>query len=170
MSNELDLGLGGSGTYNLNAGGLFCGSNEYIGGVYYGGYYGYGYYGGPSGYGVFTQTGGTHSVASLLDLGGYGSSGTYDLSGSGLLVRQDEVIGDCGTAASRSRAEPMRCPPLYLGYSPGSSGSYSLCGSGLLTAGTEYVGYSGSGSFTQSGGTNRSPRTCSSASTRREHV
>ena len=86
--------------------------------------------------GSFTQSGGTNSVSSDLYLGySAGSSGTYNLSGSGLLSAPYEYIGYSGTAASRSRAEPMRSPTLCTSdYNAGSSGTYNLSGSGLLSA------------------------------------
>ena len=51
-------------------------------------------YVGYSGTGTFTQTGGTHTIAAALYLGANaGSSGTYNLSGSGLFSAASEYVG-----------------------------------------------------------------------------
>ena len=90
-----------------------------------------------------------------------GSSGTYTLSGSGLLSAPYEYVGYSGTGTftqsggtnSISGGTANVPSGLYVGYATGSSGSYSLTGSGLLSIPCEYVGFSGAGTFTQSGGT-----------------
>ncbi len=71
---NLTIGVvtGSSGTCTLSGGSLFCGYQEYIG-----------YF---SGSGSFTQSGGTNSVSGDQNPGiAVGKSGTYNLSGSGLL-------------------------------------------------------------------------------------
>jgi autotransporter-associated beta strand protein len=111
---------------------------------------------GYSGTGSFTQSGGTNSVAYTLSLGfNAGGSGTYNLTGSGLLsVGYPEYIGYSGSGSfTQSGGTHAVYNNLCLGYNAGSNGSYDLSGSGLLSAINEYVGYSGSGSLTQSGGT-----------------
>jgi hypothetical protein len=147
----------GSGTYDLSGGALSA-YREYIG---------------YDGTGTFIQTGGTNTL--LYDAGllysGYlylgrnsGSSGTYDLSGTGALSAYREYIGYDGTGAFTQSggtntvlydASIYNSGNLYLGYNPGSSVStYDLSG-GALSAYREYIGYSnGDGTFTQSGGTN----------------
>ena len=51
-----------------------------------------------SGSGTFTQSGGTHSLSSSLYLGyNGGSSGTYNLTGGGLLSAPNEYIGYSGS-------------------------------------------------------------------------
>ena len=70
----------------MNAGSLLATVNEYVG---------------DSGTGSFTQSGGTQSVSSQLLLGNNaGSSGSYNLGGSGLLsVASNELIGWSGTGS-----------------------------------------------------------------------
>ena len=134
----------GSGTVPMTAGSIYA----YVENIGY------------SGLGAFTQSGGTHSVSEYFYLGvNAGVSGTYSLSGSGLLSVPYECIGTYGTGSfTQSGGTHSVFGNLYLGYSAGSSGAYSLSGSGLLSAaeGDEYIGYSGTGSFTQSGGTHSS--------------
>ena len=106
--------------------------------------------------GTFTQTGGTISIASYLDLGNNsGSSGTYNLGGTGQLSANDEHIGISGTGAfMQTSGTNSISSDLYLGYSSGSTGTYYLGGTGQLTANYEYIGDYGNGTFTQTGGTN----------------
>ena len=102
------------------------------------------------------QTGGTNSVANILRLGSsqFGS-GSYNLSGSGLLYTNSEYVGVGGSGSfTQSGGTHAVSSSLYLGYFGGSVGSYNLSGNGLLTALNETIAYSGSGGFTQSGGTN----------------
>jgi autotransporter-associated beta strand protein len=129
---------GGSGTYFLGGGGMVAYS-EYIG---------------SSGTGAFTQTGGTNNIGNygITSPGGLyvgnnpGSSGTYNLSGSGLLSATTEYVGPGNGVFLQSGGTNSV-------YSLLVSGVYSLSG-GQLSASYESIGYSGSGSFTQSGGTN----------------
>jgi autotransporter-associated beta strand protein len=117
---NINLGVlaGSSGAYNLSGSGQVSADYELVG---------------FSGTGTFTQTGGTNTARSILDLGfNPGSSGTYNQSG--------------GTNNGGNY--------LQLGIYAGSTGTYNLSGNGQLAAGTENVGYSGTGTFTQSGGTN----------------
>jgi autotransporter-associated beta strand protein len=137
----LDVGLqpGSIGTYNLMDGQLLP-TSEAIGVV---------------GIGNFTQSGGTHAVAIELDFGYVaGGSGSYSLSGSGLLTVPTESIGYSASGSfTQSGGTHATSNLLTVGNFPGSSGTYNLSGSGLLTATSEWVGNSGSGSFTQTGGT-----------------
>jgi autotransporter-associated beta strand protein len=133
---------GGNGTYGLSNGSLTA-TSENIG------YYGTG---------VFTQTGGTHAVSVNLAIGTFaGSSGSYGLSGSGLLITgNSEYIGYQGSGcfAQSGGTHEVTGGNLLLGDSSNTSGSYDLSGSGLLSAqNNEYIGYGDSGSFTQWGGT-----------------
>ena len=83
-----------------------------------------------------------------------GSSGTYNLSGNGLLSALPSTSATPAAARSPSRAGPIRwATALYLGYDAGGSGTYNLSG-GSLSASSVYIGYPGSGSFTQTGGAN----------------
>ena len=137
---------GGNGTYSLSGTGqLSTLDGEYVG---------------YSGTGTFTQTGGTNTMnffaSTELCLGGNaGSSGTYSLSGSGLLSANTEYVGWSGTGSfTQSGGTNTLSSYLYVGNNAGSNGTYSLSGSGLLSAEEVTVGSSGTGNFTQSGGTN----------------
>jgi hypothetical protein len=144
---SLGYNAGGSGSYSLSGSGYLVSPIVYVGGAPAGG----------SGSGVFTQSGGTNSATSgLLFLGDYaGSSGSYNLSGSGYLGCASEAVGYAGSGSfTQTGGTNSASTSVYLGYFAGSSGSYSLSGNGYLAAGTEYVGYYGSGAFTQTGGTN----------------
>ncbi|MGO9112862.1 MAG: beta strand repeat-containing protein [Thermoguttaceae bacterium] len=141
----LGYNVGSSGTYALSGSGLLNASpgNEYIG---------------YSGSGSFVQSGGTNSLSSNLYWGsglyvGEFGSGTYNLSGSGLLSAPIEFIGDYGSGSLTQTGGTNSAGSLYLANSYGSSGTYNLKG-GLLSAPSETIGYFGSGSFTQSGGAN----------------
>jgi autotransporter-associated beta strand protein len=127
---------------------------------------------GGSGTGCFTQSAGTNSLSTMgaLRLGNNpGSSGTYILSGSGLLAcastysafASQEYVGYSGTGSFTQSggtnivsANYLGKNGLILGYNSPSYGSYTLGNAGLLTTFGEYIGYRGTGSFTQSGGTN----------------
>ena len=113
--------------------------------------------------GIFSQSGGTNNItgnAGALYVG-YGGSGSYNLSGSGVLSASSEYVGDSGTGSKcmgifnqsgGTNSIRLFGSGLYVGY--GGSGSYNLSGSGVLSAYTECVGSPGSGLFTQTGGTN----------------
>ena len=91
--NGLHLGYNStsSGNYNLNGSGVLFASVEYLGN---------------SGTGTFSQSGGTNNVGNYGYMGvglylGYnlGSSGNYNLSGSGVLATYTEYVGYSGTGA-----------------------------------------------------------------------
>ena len=144
---------GGPGTYTLNGSGVvLAGGEESVG---------------YSGSGAFIQSGGTNMSASsgafsliLWDIAG--CSGSYSLSGAGLLSPDALYVGNFGSglftqtggtnSVGTNGADIL---PLYVGNNAGSSGSYVLGGTGALSSPNgEYVGYSGSGAFVQTGGTN----------------
>ena len=112
--------------------------------------------------GTFSQTGGTNSVGNLFVGAECETVGSYSLSGSGLLSAQNgnETIGGYFGTGTLTQSGGTNCVGnLRLGDgTPGGVGSYILS-SGVLMAqnGCEYVGVSGmsTGSFTQTGGTNR---------------
>ena len=111
-------------------------------------------YVGSSGHGAFAQSGGSNLTTQLSVGYNAGSSGSYVLSGSGLLSVSDEYVGNSGTGIMSQSGGTHNVGFLCLGSNAGSSGSYQLSGSGLLSASFESVGDSGNGTFTQSGGTN----------------
>ena len=108
------------------------------------------------GSGRLTQTGGANHVYGLLIGSWPGSSGLYELKGTGqLTVDFVSVVGDCnaGTFSQTGGTGSMNC--LYIGYHPGADGVYGLGGGSLSVTGLEVVGYedAATGTFTQSGGT-----------------
>jgi autotransporter-associated beta strand protein len=146
-----DIGTfaGSSGTYNLSgSGALVANTSEYVG---------------YSGTGIFNQSGGTNTMnifGFFLDIGAYaGSTGTYNLSGTGTLTATNEYIGDIGTGVFNQTGgtNSIGNGYLYIGFNAsGAGGTYNLSG-GTLSPGNnqeEFVGRAGSGSFNQSGGTN----------------
>ena len=150
----LGYNSGSNGTYNLSGAGVLSTGAEYVG---------------YTGVGTFNQQGGTinpsnYSTPSLYLGYNIGSSGSYNLSGQGVLYAGSQYVGYSGngafTQSSGTNSVNNGWLNLYVGYNVGSSGSYNLNGSGVLCAGNwlftgfEYVGYSGNGTFTQSGGTN----------------
>jgi len=162
--------LGSYGTYNLSQTGQLLTT--------------YDVYVGYSGSGLFIQTGGTATVSSpalsySLYLGYHtGSSGTYELTGTGQLFTRDERVGVGGTGIfiqsggtntvseslsigvqSGSRGTFIQnggtntvSGSLSVGF--GSSGTYTLSERAELSAGYEYIGHGATGSVTQIGGTN----------------
>jgi autotransporter-associated beta strand protein len=136
-----------SGTYNMDGGSLNV-TAEHIG---------------VQGEGTFNQTGGTHTLPQTAGVGNWGlslgdktgSSGTYNLSGTGELSSFQEVIGTQGTGIfTQSGGTNTISDRLVLAWSSGH-GTYNLQG-GQLNADKEYLGYYGgsTGVFTQTGGTN----------------
>ena len=122
---------------------------------------GYIEYVGYSGTGTFTQTGGINTISFYFYLGyNSGSTGTYNLSGTGQLSAATEYIGYYGTGTftqtggTNSISSSFGGNYLYLGYNTDSSGTYNLNDTGQLSAGQEYIGYSGRGTFMQTGGNN----------------
>jgi autotransporter-associated beta strand protein len=127
-------------TYALDGPSNLSAANEFVG------------YGGN---GLFTQSGGTNSILTELDIGLDSGPCQYNLSGGSLAAPYEYVgkfSGGYGTCAQSDGTNSV--PELYLGNSSGAFGSYSLTGSGLLTTAKLSVGYSGNGLFTQSGGAN----------------
>jgi hypothetical protein len=137
VDSSLILGQGGNGNYVLSGGSLTINSNAYNA-----------EYIGDFGVGTFTQTGGSHTVNGAITLGdNSGSSGTYNLSGTGNLTAGSEVIGLYGTSSFTQSGGTNNVGTLNV-----ALGSYNLT-NGNLNAVNESLSRSGS-SFTQSGGSN----------------
>ena len=95
---------------------------------------------GDYGTGTFNQFGGTNNLDGFssgnLYLGNFaGSSGTYNLSGAGVLSTAIEYVGYAGTGTFTqsgginnlvSSGSTVSNGTLYLGFNSGSSGSYNL--------------------------------------------
>jgi autotransporter-associated beta strand protein len=148
ISSRLYIGndSGSTGIYNLSGAGKLSAGVEYIG---------------YSGMGTFTQTGGTNTIlssplSSSLYLGNNsGSSGTYNLTGTGQLSAVFEYIGYSGTGIfTQTGGTNSIGQILNIGEESGSSGTYELSGDGQLSALEEWVGTFGTGKFKQTGGTN----------------
>jgi hypothetical protein len=155
---------GSSGTYNLSSGSVSASVGKY-----------HSAYIGNFGTGLFSQSGGTHSVGNIYLGHYYGSSGAYNLDGgilstnyetigrlgSGIFtqtggehtVAGDTVVGGYSTGVyTQSGGTNTISRFLYLGRYSGSSGMYTLSDTASLSADTEYIGHSGTGTFIQSGG------------------
>jgi hypothetical protein len=148
----LGYGANSTGTYTLSGtGALVANQSEFIG---------------LSGNGTFNHSAGTNTVnasaVGSLDIGAsVGSTGTYNLSGTGTLtVNTNEYIGDIGTGVFNQTGGMHTISgvgkDLYLGNNAsGTSGTYTLSAGDLqVSNGSELIGYNVSGSFNQSGGTN----------------
>ena len=101
VSSNLYVGYGGSGTYSLSGSGLLLAPAEYVGYEYVGYSSGTGTF--YSGTGTFTQSGGTNSTTNLYLSG---ASGTYNLSGSGLLLASSSEQIQGRSSSSSRRAGP----------------------------------------------------------------
>ena len=134
---------GDSGSYGLSGTGKLSGQLEYVG------YFGTG---------NLTQSGGTNTAASLyLGNAGATASGTYTLSGSGLLSISNtggdysEYVGYSGTGSFTQSGGTNSTSNLYLGYNSGSSGTYNLNHGALATY--SISAGSGTAAFNLGGGT-----------------
>ena len=105
--------------------------------------------------GVVRQTGGTCSAGLFLVLGEIpGSTGTYELSGTGAVSAIYENVGWFGTGAFvHSGGTNTVTDALTVGDQIGSQGNYALTDAGQIFTKDLKVGNYGTGSFVQSGGT-----------------
>ncbi|MDV6340997.1 PEP-CTERM sorting domain-containing protein [Nitrosomonas sp. Is24] len=148
VSDILSIGLGGFGTYTLNAGSLST-KSESIGSTFYRDPMVVG------GTGIFTQSGGTHTVSGILSIGiGEASTGKYDLNAGSLSAGSEHIYS--GTFNQTGGTNTVNRLTLGL---VGSSGIYNLS-AGSLLADIEFIGQGdgshylpdGHGDLTQSGG------------------
>ncbi|MHC4672437.1 MAG: hypothetical protein ACYTBZ_08135 [Planctomycetota bacterium] len=141
---NLSLGhqSGSNGTYNLSDGQLTVDIDEYIG---------------FEGTGTFTQSGGIHTVnggGSLgLLLGTYpNSSGTYELSGNGMLSATRAYVGIYGNGNFNQTGGTHEINmTLSLCHFTGSNGTYNMT-SGQLNANSIAIGGEGTATFLHTGG------------------
>jgi hypothetical protein len=148
----------GTGNYLLSNGSLTVTGVEYVGN---------------GGAGIFTQTGGVHTVGptssqqplyvNLYIGNGAGSPGTYNLSGNGsLTVGGSEIVGYQGTGTFNQTggvnligsASDVQFLAVGAGGITYGQGTYVLSGGTLNTSDEEVGGTTGSGTFNQSGGFN----------------
>jgi hypothetical protein len=134
-----------TGTYDLSETGILSTTCEIVG---------------RSGTGTFTQTGGTNTIAGDLVVGDKsGSTGRYNLSGTGVLISDDdEFVGRDGTGIFTQTGGTNTTKDLYIGSQSGGTGTYNLDG-GTLTAASivnndqfNYSGGSLSGNVTNNAG------------------
>jgi autotransporter-associated beta strand protein len=102
---------------------------------------------------TFTQTGGTISIAGSLNVGcNSGSSGTYNLSGTGQLSAASQFVGYSGSGYfTQTGGTNTITDTLYLGYNSGSTGIYNLNGGRLILKSISR--HSVTGGFNFGGGT-----------------
>jgi len=100
------------------------------------------------GTGVFSLSGGTNSVTTLM-ISYTDGDGTYNLSGTGTLSANIIALGFGGSGTFNHSAGSNTVNTLYVGY---SSAAYNLSGTGNLSVTDEIIGFSGSGTFSQYGG------------------
>ena len=140
---------GFTGSYTLSGtGNLSVEGNEYVG---------------AAGIGFFNQGGGTNTIyggtgSFLFVAQDFGSTGTYTLSGTGVLAdSSNEYVGyqGLGTFNQSGGSNTIGSGAfLDVGTFFGGTGTYVLSGGTLSVSGNEYVGDGSIGTFNQSGGTN----------------
>lgn len=126
-------GAGSTGTYSLSGTGAVVASQSL--------------YVGLRGTGVFNHSGGTNTINAgaigSFDVGVFaGSSGTYNLSGTGQLIsNKSEYVGDQGTGSffqTGGTNTITGANSLFIGFSPTGQGTYAISG-GQLTVGNNLV-------------------------------
>jgi hypothetical protein len=142
-----------SGTYTLSGGTLSLpAANESIG---------------YDGIATFNQSGGVHTMGASLDTYSFAlgrqsdGSGTYNLSGTGLLSmpKGEERIGSDGVGVFNQSGGSNVTFFLYVGFSGFSTGGtnaargvYNQSGGSVIVNSDESIGYYGAGTVNQSGG------------------
>jgi hypothetical protein len=112
------------------------------------------------GTGIFTQTGGTHTTTDLILASGTGSSGTYNLSGSGSVLQANNtiVVGQEDSGQFVQSDGSVTASTLLIGGNWNENpfglgvGQYTLSG-GTVTVGNTSVGETSQGTVLQTGGT-----------------
>ncbi|TXI28881.1 MAG: PEP-CTERM sorting domain-containing protein [Nitrosomonas oligotropha] len=141
VSDILSIGLGGFGTYTLNAGSLSTNS-ESIGSAFYRDPVVVG------GTGIFTQSGGTHTVSGILSIGnGEASTGKYDLSAGSLSVGSEFIGGRPCCSASTGTFNQTGGVHTIAGLMT-NNGVYNHSGGAFVVGAID-----NSGTITQTGGT-----------------
>jgi hypothetical protein len=91
-------------------------------------------YVGLAGNGMFSQSSGTNSVATIYFGFQAGSSGTYNLGGKGVLDTVTEYLGYAGNGTIFQTGGTNSCNKLVFGSFSGSGGTYNLNGGLLATS------------------------------------
>ncbi len=109
---------------------------------------------GDNGNGAINQSGGTHSVASFLNLGNHAvGAGSYLLSGGTLNSTFTEYVGVSGAGTFTQSGGTHSANMVFIGNNPSSIGAYALSGSSsLLQVSYESISQSATGNGTQVGG------------------
>src|SRR5262249_10499531 len=110
------------------------------------------------GSGTVTQSAGTANVTFGVILGSdVGSTGTYNLSGTGSLTTADLAIGQSDTRGTfnQSAGTTTVGSSVVLGFDADATGTYNLSGTGSLTTTELVLGLFGTGTVNQSGGSVR---------------
>jgi len=105
--------------------------------------------------GLFSQTGGAHTAASIAVGSGTNASGAYNLYGGSLSVANDLSVGGLGNGTFTQFGGSASAGGVFVGGGDlfaASGGTYFLYG-GTLTSGSLRVGQAGAGTFVQTGGT-----------------
>lgn len=141
VSDTLSIGLGGLGTYTLNAGSLST-KSESIGSTFYRDPMVVG------GTGIFTQSGGTHTVSGILSIGiGEASTGKYDLNAGSLAVGSEFIGGGPCCSASTGTFNQTGGVHTIAGLMT-NNGVYNHSGGAFVVGAID-----NSGTITQTGGT-----------------
>ena len=121
----LGYNTGDSGTYTLSGTGSLAGSSYYAGTEYIG----------YSGTGVFTQTGGSNTSSGYYGTVylGYntGASGTYALSGTGVMSTAAQYVGYSGTGVFTQTGGSNSNSGMTLGDNATGNGTYSIASGAL---------------------------------------
>lgn len=116
-------------------------------------------------HGVFTQTGGSHTVSDTLKVGRYTAGrfdgGAYNLSGTGQLSTGSTLVGTDVVGAFNQTGGTHAASSLILGFNSGISGAYTLSG-GALSAGSTSI--NNGSTFTQTGGSHSASSVLSTSS------
>ena len=142
----LVVGDGGTGTYNLDAGG----NSEVPGGSLTTGLT---YVGGFDSTGIFNHTSGAHT-ANNLNIGLLiGGSGTYNLTGGDVFAGTLAVGGQNSTGTVNHTSGNLSAGAAFIsGVGPTGTGTYNLGGGNVLVFGDTFVGQSGTGTVNQTDG------------------
>jgi hypothetical protein len=142
---EIGYNSGSKGSYVLSGTSQLVAETEYIG---------------DAGTGSLSQSSGVNSSSQYPELNvtignRVGSSGTYSLSGSGVLNAAVSYVGYSGTGVFLQSGGTHNVENLFVGYTTSGSGSYFLSGNGVLSAANESLGgLAATGLFQQTGGIN----------------
>jgi hypothetical protein len=132
-----------TGVYNLSGGALTVSGSTYVAN---------------NSTGTFNQSGGTHSTTNVYLANSAGLTGSYALSGTGVVnAALSEYVGYNGIgifnqSGGTNNINGTLANGLYLSYGNGSAGTYILTGGNLNIASNLDIGVGGPGTFINTGG------------------